>query len=186
MGGGATPARQSRAPTAMNTHRTPMAKPAPRKREAPTPTPNAHPLNRSMTRPSSSLSHSTSSMGTGHRMMNSLASSTSSSAGMATGFRYHAPPPSCNLPRPASGRSYTVPLGMSGAHNVMQQPRVATMGSSLSGIPKMASAVSLAKEGGRRPKRDSFRPRRSVMRRPDPRTFSGTKDWELEEYDEEF
>jgi hypothetical protein len=158
----ATPARLN-----MSTHRTPLAR-STHETTTPTPFQRGHRATRSV---------------------NPLASSTSSMSN--TGRRQQAPPPVYGLPRPTTTRNYTLPpaikpLGSSGAHNVVQ-PRVATYGSLSSGIPKIAgTTTALSRDGIRRPpRRESFKPRRSVVSRINSAASTETRTWRLEDFVED-
>jgi hypothetical protein len=152
----------------MSTHRTPMAS---RSREPPTPTPfqGGH----RAARGNNPLASSTSSIPSSNSMLrgiNPLACSTSSISGpgRAPTMARAQPPPAYNLPRPGTARVHTMPqarpLGSSGAHNVAQA-RSTTHGSITSGIPKISgnTAALLSRDGSRRPRRESFKPRRSSL-----------------------
>ena len=192
MGNSVTPARQTRAPTAMSTHRTPMASSISVSREAPTPTPyqKGHRAMR-VANPLASSTSSVPSSQPGMRNVNPLACSTSSISSMSAnvGLRRQAPPPAYSLPRPTAGRNYTMPqakpLGTSAAHNVIQ-PRIATHGTLSSGIPKITGNTAiLSRDGTRRPRRESFKPRRSVVSRVDSVASTDIKTWRLEDFVEE-
>jgi hypothetical protein len=177
MGGSATPARPTRTPASMSTHRTPMTKSTSRVREAPTPT---HRATRSVNPLASSTSFIPSLQSTGR--INPLACSTSSISSLA--------PPAYSLPRPGAMRVHTMPirpLSTSVAHNVIQ-PRFATHNLMISGIPKMSSSTTtiLSRDGTRRPRRESFKPRRSILARADTIRTNDSKQWRLEDFVEEF
>lgn len=191
MGNSATPARHPRVPTSMSTHRTPMAS---RAREPPTPTPfqggqrGIRGIN-----PLASSTSSIPSINSMSRGSNPLACSTSSIAGQgrASTMARTQPPPAYNLPRPGTTRVHTMPqprpLSSSGAHNVIQA-RSATHGSIVSGIPKISgnTAALLSRDGARRPRRESFKPRRSVVGRVETIRAQDHPQWTLEKFVEEF
>jgi hypothetical protein len=175
----------------MSTHRTPMAS---RAREPPTPTPfqGGHRVARGLN-PLASSTSSIPSSNSLSRGVNPLACSTSSISGpgRTSAVTRAQPPPAYNLPRPGTARVHTMPqarpLSSSGAHNITQA-RSATHGSMTSGIPKISgnTAALLSRDGARRPRRESFKPRRSVVGRVDTIRTHDHKSWTLEDFVEEF
>ncbi|KAJ9093602.1 hypothetical protein QFC19_008269 [Naganishia cerealis] len=152
VGSSMTPARQARTPATTTISRTPGTSLA-RKRDAPTPTPS---MASAATMKRSRLGVST--------------SSTFSNVNESPMPRQRKlPPPHYGLPKPTSSQAQSrststpMPLGQSGIPNYRQQRSATNTNSSL--LPKPV-VTTLAKAEGRRPRRQSFKPRQSIAQRP--------------------
>ncbi|KAJ9125440.1 hypothetical protein QFC22_000401 [Naganishia vaughanmartiniae] len=160
VGSSMTPARQVRTPAASTTVRTPGTALA-RKRDAPTPTP-------SMTA-ASAASMKRSRLGVS-------TSSVLSNIGGSPMPKCQLPPPHYGLPKPTSSQTQSrststpMPLGQSAIPNYRHQRSATHVTSSL--LPKPI-VTSLAKAEGRRPRRQSFKPRQSVAHRSAPMGMRG-------------
>lgn len=155
-----TPARQVRTPAPSTTARTPGTV-LTRKRDAPTPTP-------SMTAASAaSMKRSRLGVSTSSVLFN---------IGGSPMPKRKLPPPHYGLPNPTSSQTQSrststpMPLGQSSIPNYRQQRSATHVTSSL--LPKPI-VTSLAKADGRRPRRQSFKPRQSVAHRPAPMGMRG-------------
>ena len=152
-GSSATPGRHARTPAPSTASRTPGTALA-RKRDAPTPTPSMASAAAGMKRT---------------RLGVSASSTLSSVNGSPVSKQHKLPPPHYRLPKPATATSQSrststpMPLGQSSAINHRQIRSATNTASSM--LPKPV-VTSLAKADGRRPRRQSFKPRQSVVQRP--------------------
>lgn len=152
-GSSATPGRQTRTPAPSTTSRTPGTALA-RKRDAPTPTPSMASAAASMKRT---------------RLGVSTSSTLSNINGSPMSKQHKQPPPHYMLPKPSTAQSQIrslstpMPLGQSSATNHRANRSATNTASSM--LPKPV-VTSLAKADGRRPRRQSFKPRQSVVQRP--------------------
>ncbi|GHJ89222.1 hypothetical protein NliqN6_5624 [Naganishia liquefaciens] len=151
-GSSATPGRQTRTPAPSTASRTPGTALA-RKRDQPTPTPSMASAAAGMKRT---------------RLGVSASSTLSSVNGSPVSKQHKLPPPHYMLPKPSTASqsrstSTPMPLGQSSAINHRQNRSATNTTSSM--LPKPV-VTGLAKADGRRPRRQSFKPRQSVVQRP--------------------